>query len=71
MWKHDNLDEVQLGLLKKNILAIGGEIDPPNAIYVREALLRLTAAGSPEITINITSDGGEVDIGLAIFDMIR
>lgn len=52
MWKHDKLDDVQIALLDQNIISIGGEIDSINALYVREALLRLMGKGSPPICFN-------------------
>lgn len=71
MWKNDKLDDVQKGLLDQNIIAIGGDIDGDTALYIREALLRLIAKGSPAIKIFITSAGGSVDLGLDIYDALR
>lgn len=71
MWKNDKLDDVQKGLLEKNIIDISGEIDVDTAFYVREALMRLVAKGSPDIKILITSDGGHVFVGLDVYDLLR
>lgn len=71
MWKHDKLDDVQIALLNQNIISIGGEIDSNNALYVREALLRLMGKGSPPIKVMITSNGGSVQYGLDIYDGLR
>jgi len=71
MWKNDGLDKVQLKLLEKKIIIIHGEIDGSMAMYVREALLRLTSQGNPPVIVKITSKGGNVRIGLDIYDMLR
>lgn len=57
-------------LLDANIIAIDEEINIDMARYVGEAIDLLMAGGSPEITIFINSNGGDVDLGLHIFDMI-
>ena len=71
MWKNDHLDQLQLDLLKQNILVIGGEIDWNAARYVREALLRCVAKGSPDIRVLITCEGGDLHIGLNIYDLLK
>jgi len=71
MWKNDKLDKIQEGLIEQNIISIGGEIDDDATMYIREALLRLRAKGNPEITLQITSGGGSVDVGLDIYDFLR
>lgn len=71
MWKNDKLDDVHLKLLDQNIIAIGGEIDVDLALFVREALLRLMGRGSPSIKVIISSQGGDVDCGLIIYDLLR
>lgn len=71
MWKNNTLDEVQLGLISQNIVTISGEVDWDMAMYIREALLRLTAKGSPAVTLLVTSSGGNVAVGLDIYDALR
>lgn len=71
MWKLGELDPVDLGLLERGIVDIRGEIDGKTALHVREALLRLVAKGTPALLVQITSDGGNVDIGLDIYDALR
>ena len=71
MWKYDNLSPTQLDLLKKRILDLQGDVDGTMAMYAREAITRLTAEGSPDITVIITSDGGNTEAGADIYDMLR
>lgn len=71
MWHYDHLDETKESLLSQGIIDLGGEIDDNMAMYVREALMVLTARNSPEIKIIITSDGGHIKAGLAIYDMLK
>jgi ATP-dependent Clp protease protease subunit len=71
VFKNNRLDNVQLDLLERNTIYIGGEVDVDMIVYVREAILRLTAKGSPDITLLITSEGGSVDIGLDIYDILE
>lgn len=71
MEKYDNLSEVQHALLKENIIDIVGEVDMNAFFYVREALLRLRAKGSPPIEVLISSNGGQVSWGLHIYDALR
>lgn len=71
MWKNDSIDKVKRKLLKKNIIVIHGEVDSDMAMYIFEALLRLTSRGSPPITLMITSHGGSVGTGLDIYDALR
>ena len=70
MWKYNNLNEVQLDLLKQNIIDLQGGVDSNMAFYVREAITRLISKGSPDITMHITSDGGDVTIALDIYDLL-
>jgi ATP-dependent Clp protease, protease subunit len=71
MWKNNALDEVQMGLISRNTISIGGDIDEKMAMYVREAFLRFIIKGSPPITLIITSPGGSVNLGLDICDGLR
>lgn len=70
MWKYDNLSQVQAELLKKRIIDLHGDVDQNMFLYVREAFMRLTTEDSPDVMITITSNGGDVFIGLSIFDVI-
>jgi len=71
MWKNDHLDKIQLDLLDKNILALRGTVDQEMVFYVQEALLRLVARQSPPVVMFVTSNGGDVEIGLDIYDALR
>jgi len=66
------LNETQRNLLQRNIIEITDEnIGGETFYYVREALLQLTARGSPDIQIFISCRGGMVDPGLDAYDMLR
>ena len=65
------INKLQEGLLDKNIIDLRDEISGDMAEYVREAILYLTIKESPPITIYITSGGGHVNAGLAIYDFLR
>lgn len=71
MWKYDHIDETRQRLLSKGVLDLGGEVDEAMAMYVRDALMILVANGSPNIRVGITSDGGDVKVGLAIYDFLN
>lgn len=71
MWKNNAIDDVRMKLLEKDIIEISGDIDSDMVRYIREAISRLIGKGSPPITVLITSPGGDVDIGLDIFDALR
>ena len=71
MFDHYALDELQAKLLARRIIAIEDEIDAHMAGYVREVLLRLVADGNPPAIVIISSHGGNVEFGMAIYDMIR
>lgn len=64
------LTHTQEGLLDKNIIDINDETGKYIAMYLREALQRLRAKGSPDIEIHITSPGGDVEIGLDMYDFL-
>lgn len=71
MWKYNNLDETQLKLLPQGIIDLQGDVDGDMALYVREALVRLRAHTEDlPIHILITSDGGDVQCGLDIYDAL-
>lgn len=58
-------------LLEKNQLLFAGEVDRKMFEYAHEAILLLVAKGSPDITISITTNGGSVDFGLDVYDLLR
>lgn len=66
-----SLDEMQLDLLKKGIIDLKGVIDQDMLEYVRDCFVWLTASGSPDICVMISSVGGSVTFGLIIYDLIR
>jgi len=65
------VDKNLASLLEKNQLLLMGEVDKRMFEYVYEATQLLIAKGSPEIEISITSNGGSVDFGLDIYDLLR
>jgi ATP-dependent Clp protease protease subunit len=71
MWKYDHLSELQAKLLEQGVVDLQGDVDSRMAFYVREALLRLSVKGNPEIKVLITSPGGDVGVGLDICDAFR
>ena len=71
MSDHDALDELQSKLLARKIIAIEDEVDAHMAGYVRESLLRLVSDGNPPAIVIVSSHGGNVEFGMAIYDMIR
>ncbi|HPN54405.1 MAG TPA: ATP-dependent Clp protease proteolytic subunit [Candidatus Moranbacteria bacterium] len=66
-----SLNDVNAGLLKKRIIEISGDTEENMENYVHECLRTLKSEGNPDVTIEIKSNGGRVDIGLNIFDMLR
>jgi ATP-dependent Clp protease, protease subunit len=72
MWEYNKLSKVQNDLLKKGIIDLAGDVNDDMAYYVREAIIRLLARNNPpDIEVKITSGGGDVVLGLDIYDMIR
>lgn len=70
MWSYE-LKPLQTQLLEREIIDLGGTVDKEMAAYVRIAMAYLTTVDSPNIEIRITSNGGDVEYGLDIYDMIR
>lgn len=64
------LSERQYALLDLGIINLNGKIEEATFTYMREALLELKLKGSPTIEIEIFSDGGDFDFGLAIYDLL-
>lgn len=73
MWTFENnATVVQQKLLERGIIDIASDdLNGTSAVYVREALNTLLSRGAPDVLVTITSDGGLVDVGLGIYDMIR
>ncbi len=64
------MDDIQAGYVEKGILIIRGVVDDKMADYVTEALDLLFLAGSPDITLLISSPGGDARAGLDIIDSL-
>jgi ATP-dependent Clp protease protease subunit len=62
--------EILSALLIKNIIVIEGEICLKTFEYVAASVAILTGRNNPEITVNIASNGGDVDAGLDIYDLL-
>lgn len=71
MKKYSDLSDHQLALLNQNIINIVGEIDNDTAMEVLESIIQSIAKGSPALKIIITSEGGSLEAGLQIYDIIR
>lgn len=71
MWQNSQLDPTQLELLGRNIIDFGGDVDEAMVRYAREAITRLVAKGSPDITVRLTSAGGSAGAGIDIYDLLR
>lgn len=65
------MNEIQKEQLKRNIIDIQWGVTDDMAVYVRECFSNLLARGCPDITIHITSSGGSVECGLAIYDCLK
>ncbi len=65
------LSPLQLGLLKKGIIDLHGDVNGKMLHYVRECMMRLALKDNPPISIKITSSGGDVWFGLLIYDLFR
>lgn len=63
--------EMMITLAKKGVIVIDGDTEPKMAYAVQDALNIARASGHEELHIQITSNGGRVDIGLDIYDLIR
>lgn len=54
----------------KRVIALFGSVDEPMLDYVRGCRLRLLADGNPPIHVIINSPGGDVRLGLHIYDLL-
>lgn len=70
-YQYNSLSPVQTGLLGINRIDLYGEVEKDLAQYVRDALMILSTKGSPDIDVIISSNGGNVDYGLDIYDMLK
>lgn len=71
MEKSEEKNPMMLKLLKQRTILIYGEITQDLAKTVTEQLLYLSAASDEPITLFINSQGGHVESGDTIHDMIR
>jgi ATP-dependent protease ClpP protease subunit len=65
------LNEVQMGLLGKGMIDLHGEVNSQMYLYIREALTLLNTNNVTEVTVKITSAGGDLDAALDIYDEFR
>ena len=65
------LSDEQRKLLEKRVINIKGDIASSDRNYVKEALDTLYADGAPPIMITIHSGGGDAEVGLDTYDLIR
>ncbi len=64
------MDDKQRKFLEQNTINIDGDINVDMARYVDNAIKHFMLNGNPDIDVLITSNGGDVDMGLFIFDLI-
>ena len=67
----DKLSPVEPVLMKNRVITLFGEIDKDSARRTNERLLALSFESDDPITLIISSPGGHVESGDAIYDMIR
>ena len=65
------LNDVQEKLLERHIIDIKGEVEKPMFGYVRTALTYMIAKGWPDITVTLTSDGGDGIAAFMIYELLR
>ncbi len=58
-------------LIKNRIIGIDGEINGSVVKYIKECFSKLVIAGSPDIAVIISSNGGSVKAGLDVYDLLR
>jgi len=64
------MKDIQKELLNKNIIVISGNVDSAMVSEVSEAFTHLRLKDNPDIEILINSNGGDVEWGLTIYDII-
>ncbi len=65
------LNDLYRDLLKHKVVMIEGEVNLEMLESVRQSLILLLAAGSPDVEVRITSDGGATRVSLQICDLLR
>lgn len=64
------MNDTQKRFLDARMILISGEVDSAMARYVEEAIGHFSTLGNPDVDVIIQTNGGDVDIGLHIFDAI-
>lgn len=54
-------------LLERNVILLDSKVSSSMALYVKECLTDLEGRGSPDIEVQISSEGGDVKEGLEIY----
>lgn len=65
------MTEDQMRWLKRNRVIIAGEIDRNTLMYVRQVFEIKMGEGSPDLTVHISSNGGNVSNGLDVYDLLK
>ena len=67
------LNDAQMALLRGDepIIDIVGDVESPMFAYVRSAVMFLRSRNAPDVQVFITSPGGNVDVGLDVYDLLR
>ncbi|MBI5913270.1 ATP-dependent Clp protease proteolytic subunit [Candidatus Azambacteria bacterium] len=58
-------------LLKKRIIYLGERVSEKEALRIGDAIIALNAESNAPIMLYINSNGGNIDAGLSIYDMLR
>lgn len=66
-----SLTQEQFSLLSHGIIDLRGIVTEDTFDYARDCFAALVANDSPNITVWITSDGGSIEYGLGIYDILR
>ncbi|MFA6340985.1 MAG: ATP-dependent Clp protease proteolytic subunit [Candidatus Paceibacterota bacterium] len=65
-----SLTKVESNLLKKGVILVCGKIEQKMSDYMEESFATLYLKNSPDITVLISSVGGNVGDGLFIYDLL-
>jgi ATP-dependent protease ClpP protease subunit len=65
------ISNINRKLAERGIVDINQETEASLAYTVRESLVIAQSNGIEELQVQITSNGGRVDVGLDVYDMIR
>lgn len=71
MHNYRSMNDVQRGMLDNGIIDLAHTVDQDMFWYVRDAICILKTRGNPDIEVSISSSGGNVGWGLAIYDLLR